>query len=203
MTAFDWHDLMTRYNTAIFNSKYRRYLTPDLIEKQWLGQPGATEGQLDLLEKRLGYTLPPSYRAFLAYSNGWGMTSPHIFRVWSTQDVDWFHLNHQGWIDLYTDSVSIGEATDFVSAVQMHGLEDGLTPFQALPALHLETALEISEVGDAAIYLLNRQVIDSDGEWEAWLFADWLPGAKRYRSFTDLMLAEYNHFVAQHGVPAP
>lgn len=46
-------------------------------------------------------------------------------------------------------------------------------------------------MGDAAIYVLNPQIVTPEGEWEAWLFADWLPGAARYRSFQDLMQAEY------------
>jgi hypothetical protein len=60
---------------------------------------------------------------------------------------------------------------------------------------HLATALEVSAEGDSAIYLLNPQVVASQGEWEAWYFANWLPGAQRYRSFWDLMQAEYESFL--------
>ena len=60
---------------------------------------------------------------------------------------------------------------------------------------YLEDALEISPVGDSAIYLLNPRVIFEDGEWEAWFFANWLPGANRYRSFWEMMLTEHEKFV--------
>ncbi len=47
------------------------------------------------------------------------------------------------------------------------------------------TALEISdhEVSGSAVYLLTPQIITPEGEWEAWFFAHWIPGAERYRSF--------------------
>ena len=60
---------------------------------------------------------------------------------------------------------------------------------------YLQTALEISDVGDAGIYLLNPQVVTEEGEWETWFFANWLPGATRYRSFQELMEAEYQNFL--------
>jgi HEAT repeat protein len=52
---------------------------------------------------------------------------------------------------------------------------------------HLAQALCISDVGDSAVLLLNPMVVWPDGEWEAWFFANWLPGATRYRSFADWM----------------
>jgi hypothetical protein len=45
--------------------------------------------------------------------------------------------------------------------------------------------------GDSAVYLLNPQVVSEDGEWDAWFFANWLPGATRYRSFAEMILKEY------------
>ena len=59
---------------------------------------------------------------------------------------------------------------------------------------YLESALEVSDIGDSAIYLLNPKVVTPNGEWEAWLFANWLPGASRHRSFAELMQAEYQSF---------
>ena len=61
---------------------------------------------------------------------------------------------------------------------------------------YLETALEISAEGDSAIYLLNPKVTSPEGEWEAWFFANWLPGASRYRSFWEMMVAEHESFLS-------
>src|SRR5262249_28866812 len=38
--------------------------------------------------------------------------------------------------------------------------------------------------------LLNPMVVWPDGEWEAWFFANWLPGAARYPSFADWICYE-------------
>lgn len=43
-----------------------------------------------------------------------------------------------------------------------------------------------------AILLLNPQVITSEGEWEAWFFSNWGPGADRYPSFWELMQEQYD-----------
>lgn len=60
---------------------------------------------------------------------------------------------------------------------------------------YLQSMLEISEEGDSAIYLLNPNVVTPGGEWEAWFFANWLPGANRYRSFWEMMQAEHQAFL--------
>jgi hypothetical protein len=199
MTRYNWHNLMTKWNTAILSSNYRKYLTPKTIENNWLGKPGATPAQIEQLEQRIRKALPKSYREFLVFSNGWGMTAPYIYQIWSTGDVDWFYKNNQGWIDAYTDQVSVAEETDFIAALDMNTIERNTEGVGKLNTDHLQTALEISEVGDAAIYLLNPQVVAEDGEWEAWLFADWLPGARRYPSFWEMMVAEYRHFLERQG----
>jgi HEAT repeat protein len=67
--------------------------------------------------------------------------------------------------------------------------------------------LEVSDVGDSAIILLNPQVVTPEGEWEAWFFANWIPGAYRYRSFWELMQGQYEQVLhmlrEQRGEPTP
>lgn len=52
---------------------------------------------------------------------------------------------------------------------------------------YLQAALQLGEVSDGAVFLLNPEVQTSDGEWEAWIFANWFPGARRYPTFGHLM----------------
>jgi hypothetical protein len=59
----------------------------------------------------------------------------------------------------------------------------------------LASALDISDVGDVAIYVLNPKATTLEGEWEAWFFSNWNPGAARHRSFWDLLLAEHETFL--------
>ena len=55
----------------------------------------------------------------------------------------------------------------------------------------LTETIQVSDAHDGAVYLLCPAVVDGDGEWEAWLFANWLPGAVRHRSWWDLLVAEH------------
>ncbi|MEV4078630.1 hypothetical protein, partial [Nonomuraea fuscirosea] len=43
---------------------------------------------------------------------------------------------------------------------------------------------------DDGVALLNPHVKTSEGEWEAWYLAPWLPGAKRFKSFWGLAAYE-------------
>jgi hypothetical protein len=196
MADFDWQGLMTRWNTELLaDEEIRATLPPEVIAAGWMGYPGATEERIAALEARLGATLPPSYRAFLAFSNGWRATGHFIPAVWSTEEVEWFAVRNQDTIDDWLD----GEATvtggeplppvpdeDYLSYGK-DGAAEG-----AMRSEYLQTALEISdrEVAGTAIYLLNPQIVTPEGEWEAWFFAHWIPGAVRYRSFWEMIVAE-------------
>jgi hypothetical protein len=152
-----------------------------------LGFPGATEKELQEAEARLGCRLPQSYREFLKCSNGLRQPSEFVAArggdFWSAQEVDWFRVRNREWIDAWTSAgtVDIPDERYFV-----YGPEQD--PCDMRPE-YLEHALEISQMGDASIYLLNPEIVGDDGEWEAWFFASWNPGANRYRSFAEMMLA--------------
>jgi cell wall assembly regulator SMI1 len=55
----------------------------------WLGFDGADEGRLAALEERLGVRLPPSYRAFLAASDGFVHIGPFMWTMRTTAEVAW------------------------------------------------------------------------------------------------------------------
>ena len=86
-----WGDLLRRWNQELLQSesiREREAVLPDLDPAArasgWLGFPGASEGQLQAAEARLGRRLPPSYRSFLQVSNGWRQITHYIDRLWST-----------------------------------------------------------------------------------------------------------------------
>ena len=183
----------------------RGELSPDVIASVWLGFEGASEEEIVSLEARLGATLPPSYRSFLAETNGWRDCGPFIYDLWASANVRWFRDRNQAWIDAYMHPEDSG-----ITIVYPPGQE----PLEPQPLTdeeylvygdkqdtcrfrteYLQTALEISDCGDSAILLLNPMTISESGEWEAWFFANWLPGAHRYRSFRELMKGEYESFL--------
>ncbi len=162
-----------------------------VVASGWLGYSGATDEQLAALETRLGVTLPPSYRAFLSVSNGWRNTSPFIDRVLPTEEVDWFATRHQQWIDAYVaPAAGLPRLTD--AEYLVYGEEQSSVHIRTE---YVQTALQISAIGDSAIYLLNPVIVAPKGEWEAWFFANWQAGAVRYRSFQALMQGEHQTFL--------
>ncbi|MDZ8257708.1 hypothetical protein [Nostoc sp. ChiQUE01b] len=61
------------------------------------------------------------------------------------------------------------------------------TEFLILDKVELQTCLEISTEEYFMIFLLNPQVITSDGECEAWFFDSKYGDAQRYPSFGQMM----------------
>ncbi|MER6556671.1 SMI1/KNR4 family protein [Streptomyces sp. NPDC001027] len=46
------------------------------LRTRWLGLPPASEERIRSSEERLGHRLPPSYRAFVAVSDGYVLLDP-------------------------------------------------------------------------------------------------------------------------------
>jgi len=210
MSSFDWESFLKRWSQETIDAigHDRNELPPEVLKSGWLGYPGATEQQITRVEARLGTILPPSYHAFLKITNGWRQTSLFSNKLWSIDDIKWFAVRHQAWIDAFwkksehppsesfnakAPSPSIADVDYFV-----YGNEQDCSKIRVE---YLQAALEISQHGDGAIYLLNPQVVTPDGEWEAWFFGDWLPGVDRYRSFQDMMQAEYESFLELRETP--
>jgi hypothetical protein len=161
-------------------------------ESGWLGYLPAGEAEIAGAEARLGVRLPPSYRAFLATTDGWRAAGFFIHRLWPVQEIEWYAARHQDLIDAWMAGASyyglappVPDEEYFVYGDEQAALRDE----------YLQTALEISEDTGDGVCLLNSKVVFPDGEWEAWFFAHWIPGAHRYRSFWDLMQAERQGFL--------
>ena len=160
-------------------------LDPRPSSTNWLGFKPATKRKIRDLERRLGVTLPPSYKDFLQVSNGWLRTTPFIGRIRPAEEVDWFRVENRQWVEVYSESGS-EKPDDEYYAYSSEGAPDHR-------AEHMACLLQISDVDDG-VYLLNPAAVTPDGEWEAWFFANWVPGAQRFPSFAHLMLSEYRSF---------
>jgi SMI1 / KNR4 family (SUKH-1) len=195
---FDWEHFLRQWSREMIESIGDEWSKLPLKVKKsgWLGYAGATEEQISAAEARIGMALPPSYRSFLKVSNGWRQTTPFIHKIWSLQEIEWFAVRHHLWIEAFSEKLGY-LSSEGVSAISdeeyfVYGDEQDCS---RLRIEYLSTALEISKRGEGAIYLLNPQVINSEGEWEAWFFGDWLPGSDRYPSFQAMMQAEYKNFL--------
>jgi len=185
MSPADWESWLREWNRALLASydpgKYGAFVdpavvTPERLASGRLGAPGATEEQLAELEARLGTRLPPSYRSFLEVSNGFLQPGVIVPRLFGTDEVDWYRVRHQDAIEVWTETLHEFGGADAPDAFERH----------------LPSCLQVSEVEriGTAVYLLNPEVVDANGEWEALYFAHWVPGANRYPSFRALMEQE-------------
>ena len=170
----DLRTLLTEISRVQLADSWISQNVPDgKVAAGWLGEGGATEAEISSAEHRLGVRLPPTYRAFLAQSNGFDHIGSFIYRLYSSAEIDWLRVRNQDWIDAYQigDDISVEEhLADPENCVRFR-------------AAYLSSCLQISDIGDSAVALLNPEVVNEEGEWEAWFFANWLPGARRYPSF--------------------
>ena len=155
-----WPTLLTRLNERwLSDDDFLLELPDDIVEQGWLGHPPASPEQIDVAEARLGVRLPPSYREFLAVSNGWQQVAQEAGRLLPVESIDWFAADHQEWIDAYAD------------AEEHTGLR---------------RAILLSE-GTEAVILLATEIPGAPGECQAWYFANWIPGAMTFPTFRHLM----------------
>lgn len=189
---YDWRSFLETYSRELLSSpQVVSRVQDDVLKSGWLGFPGATEEAILAQENKLGTRLPISYRNFLKVSNGWRFLGNFVYKLHPIEEVGWFRDTNQDWIDAYlSEPIDTPNSEYFV-----YGESQDPVWFRSQ---YLQSALEISEEGDSAIYLLNPEVQFMNGEWEAWFFANWLPGASRYRSFRDLIKNERKRYLSQN-----
>ena len=185
MENFNWESRIREWGRKHINTledyEKEKFLL-EVIESSYLGYPGATEEQIAASEARLSVTFPRSYREFLKVSNG--LCAAHSSCFYSVEEVDQYAVNEQDYIDRFKNKYR--QDWKPIPDEEIYGEEQ--IPFCISPK-HLQTALEIStyEANNLAIFLLNPQVVTSDGEWEAWYFDTKEGDAMRYRSFGEMM----------------
>jgi hypothetical protein len=184
MSDFDWNSFLRQWNDDVLASATADKVPADARDWKWLGFPPATEEQLATAEQRLGIPLPPSYRSFLAVSNGWKYVCRAVPRLWGVDHLDWFRKNEPDSVELWGQPMAMEPLPDDVYFSYDGGEQDYRTE-------HLRETLQIGPMGDVAFLLLNPQVISKEGEWECWMLASWIPGVHRYRSFREMMEMEH------------
>jgi hypothetical protein len=185
--AGQWKELLADWSPLVLAlPDYDHLMSPVHRGSGWIGNPGAPEERIAALETRVGMPLPPSYRSFLAVTSGWGPASPFVDRVLPADEVDWLSKLAPDTVE----GVALGMRTPVAVENPMRTVQsitrlaDDETPRETYDydIAELAAALQVSGEGDAAMLLLNPRIRCGD-EWEAWFFAHWLPGARRYPSF--------------------
>lgn len=203
--SFNWNlflnqfsrDLLERLEDNEFAS-----LPSEVIDSKWLGYSGATDAEISALETHLEKTLPPSYKSFLAISNGWRKLEKNdlIDRLFPIEEVDRLPSKNQELIDGWLEGFEIGVRFTPVPPVTseeyfVYGSEQEST---SLRNEYLPHTIEIGGNPEQGLLLLNPQVVFNNDEWETWHFAFWLPGARRYKSFIDFMQRLHSQLLDNH-----
>ena len=149
----------------------------------------SSETALGTAETRLGVALPASYRRWVAEVGDDERTAGRLGTVtWlPLEAIGRFSAIHPDLVAAWHQGVTSAGEAPAVDDEQyfVYGEEQDVS---AIRHEYLDQAILIGTTDEPGFLLLNPQVI-RDGEWEAWFFAAWLPGAERYRSFAEMVQA--------------
>jgi hypothetical protein len=183
-TMDDWRSFLVRWSqewadaqdpNAPEDERYAGDEEP--LRTRWLGFPPASEERIRVLEERLGHRLPPSYRTFLAVSDGWRHAGAFVWLLAGTDQVRW-HEDAAGLAEYFPGD-----------------LDDDPTPEERILAGMWQRALQLDVESDAVYVLLDPGDVDDAGEWAVYCYASWRASPpERYASFRAFMEAMYQEF---------
>ncbi|WP_052423900.1 SMI1/KNR4 family protein [Nonomuraea candida] len=171
--------MTTSYGWAgLFSAKGLTPPDPDRPAPDHGLHPPAGEAEVARLEERLGVGLPPSYRQFLLFADGWG-EERFGHTLLPAAKVGWLRDLEPEIAGIWSSpgSERVPDELYFVYGAEQDSID--------LRGEYVPGTLLVG-YGDDGEFLLNPHVKTPDGEWEAWFLAPWLPGASRHRSFWDL-----------------
>ncbi len=158
--SFNWHEFLGRWQEEWIPGEDEDGGQSAIP----LGRPGAGEAAIVAAEERLGRRLPPSYREFLAVSDGWHVDeTAGVYQLGGVEDIGWFQDPH-GMTQLYQENLGDDPRE-----------EDVLLAGMWRRALQLETDSDMSYA------LLDPGDSDQDGEWALYVYGD---GAVNCRTVT-------------------
>ncbi|MEU9860505.1 SMI1/KNR4 family protein [Streptomyces sp. NPDC047971] len=177
---FDWHEFLGRWRDEWVPRADAEDDEDDGQTAASPARPGADETAIAAAEERLGRRLPPSYRAFLAVSDGWQVDQmAAIHELGGVEDIEWF-----------------GDPFDMTPMYE-RSLGDDPREEEVLLAGMWRRALRLETDSDMSYALLDPGDTDRDGEWALYVYKGW--GGEypdRYPSFRAYMEAMYRGFHA-------
>ena len=172
MKDFGWTNLLQKLQT----------ISPEIVLHQ-----GASDAEIADLEQHLGMVLPASFKSLLQISNGIETPDYHVDSFLSTEHIEWFSVDNSNWIDLYNppEEEEEEEEEDDDDEIQKQD-NNGCRDSEVICLRALTGMVQISSCAETVV-LLNPAVKDVNGDWQAVLFANWIPGVERYKNLQDLI----------------
>ncbi|MEU3890401.1 SMI1/KNR4 family protein [Streptomyces sp. NPDC029041] len=187
-TAFDWRSFLLRWSGEWADSlPGDETLTADdeaALQARWLGFPPASEERIAAMEQRLGRRMPPSYREFLAVTDGWRHAGGFVWLLAGTESARW-HDNASGLAYTFEEYP-----------------DEDAGPEERREADIWRRGLQLDVESDATYVLMDPDDVDEDGEWAVYTWASWRAEApERHASFAAFMLDAYREFhnLRSHG----
>ena len=139
------------------------------------------EDEIQATEARLGLRLPASYRDRILASAD--LPGGHQLSLLPVGEIDRFARREAEWLAAWMEGYrSVG-----TPSTPTEPLPDDPADPATMPAEQLGDTIVVSTTDDMRVLLINPARMDAGGEWEAWDFATWYPGAYRYPSFGHLV----------------
>lgn len=180
----NWKTLLEQLSQAIHTGVENNMIYYDKtgVHESWLGFPPASPESINAKEQELKVALPPSYREFLLTTNGFRQISFFAGHLFPVEKIGWTK-------DIDPDFLKILNEFDVPVSDEQYFVYGDKQRSELFRLEYLNATLQISEWVDGSVILLNPLVKFGE-EWEAWVYANWYPGAHRYRSFRELIEAE-------------
>jgi hypothetical protein len=193
MESYPYHQFMTKWNKELLTSTLCKESVIDLKtwlidlgypgDVNWLGRAGATPDEIRNLEQKLSEVLPPSYKQFLEFSNGWSILSHAVGDICSTQTTDFCKNAEPEKYQLYLDGW-LGEEASYGREIKELNKKD----------VPLDLLVKISNpVMDACTVYMHLGIKTND-EAEIWVVETYNELTTVYPSFWDFLQATYQSF---------
>ncbi|MER0246807.1 SMI1/KNR4 family protein, partial [Streptomyces sp. HSW2009] len=148
----------------------------------WLGFEPAGEARIAALERRIGLRLPPSYRSFLAVTDGWLHATRSVHRLAAADEVA-LHGDPSGLREVYEAELTEDSDWQEVLLAGMWG-----------------RSLQLAADADGVDVLLDPGDVSADGEWAVYVHKALLGGdVERYPSFAAFMQHMFRALYCDHG----
>ncbi|MEE1761286.1 SMI1/KNR4 family protein [Streptomyces sp. SP18BB07] len=179
--AFDWQSFLRAWSEewadSLPDDEARNEEDETARRARWLGFPPASEERITAMEERLGRRMPPSYREFLAVSDGWRHAGGFVWLLAGTGDARW-HDNESGLADLFEEY-----------------LDEDAGPEERQEADLWRRGLQLDVESDVTHVLLDPEDVDENGEWAVYTWSSWLAAPpERHTDFAAFMREMYREF---------
>jgi hypothetical protein len=194
-SAWDWEGFLHEWSREILGDSEKVGQIPQVAihpQRERIGYPPATPEQIAETEERLGLVLPHSYKSFLFTTDGWPCGGSWVDHLLPAEQIDRFAEMSKDWLENWRLGVKYAGGLPPIDDRDYKVYGPHQNPLLVRDD-YLEATIQISQ-GDIGVYLLNPLVQFDKGEWEAWMFES-ETGARRYKSFWELMHAEYDRYL--------